>query len=61
MITKEQKEHIFWLADEIRIAQAHATWTEFDWSASRASKEDDEKEVDILRERLEKYLESIMA
>ncbi|BAQ22765.1 hypothetical protein AU156_gp115 [Edwardsiella phage PEi20] len=61
MITKEQKEHIFWLADEMRIAQAAATWSESNWSASRASKEEDEQEVDNLREQLEQYLESIMA
>ena len=61
MITREQKEHIFWLADEMRIAQASAIWSESSWCASRKSKEDDQKEVDDCRLALEQYLESIVA
>lgn len=61
MITKEQKENIFFLADEMRIAQASASWEESSWSSSRSAKKQAQQEVDTLRLRLEQYLESIMA
>lgn len=60
MITKEQKEHIFWLADEMRIMAANAAYEDTSWSSPRV-KAQAESEVELARLNLEQYLESIMA
>lgn len=61
MITKEQKEHIFWLADEMRILAAAEAWEDSSWSSSRSAKEQASADVEEARLALEQYLESITA
>lgn len=61
MITKEQKEHIFYLADEMRIMAASSAWEDSSWSSSKAAKQHAQQDVDDARRALEQYLESIMA
>lgn len=61
MITKEQKEHIFYLADEMRIMAAADAWEQSSWSSSRSAKAEAERDLEDSRIALEQYLESIMA
>ena len=61
MITKEQKEHIFYLADEMRIMAAADAWEQSTWSSSRSAKAEAERDLEDSRIALEQYLESIMA
>lgn len=61
MITKEQKEHIFFLADEMRIMASAEAWEDSSWSSSRSAKAQAAKDTEDARLALEQYLESIMA
>lgn len=61
MITKEQKEHIFYLADEMRIMAAADAWEQSSWSSSRSAKAEAAKDLEDSRVALEQYLESIMS
>lgn len=61
MITREQKEEILFLADNIRIAQASSTWEESSWSSLNSTKKQAEKEVEDSIEALEQFLETITA
>lgn len=61
MITKEQKEHIFYLADEMRIMAAEEAWADASIFSSRTDKIQCAKDVEESRKALEQYLESIMA
>lgn len=61
MITREQKERIFYLADEMRIMAANEAWADSSLFTSRSEKKQAAKDVDDARQALEQYLESIMA
>ena len=61
MITKEQKEHIFFLADEMRIMASAEAWEDASYFTSRSAKVQAAKDTEDARLALEQYLESIMA
>lgn len=61
MITKEQKEHIFYLADEMRIMASAEAWEDSSYFSSKHDKQQAAKDTEDARVTLEQYLESIMA
>lgn len=61
MITKEQKEHIFYLADEMRIMASAEAWEDSSYFSSSRAKAQAAADTEEARLNLEQYLESIMA
>lgn len=61
MITKEQKEKIFYLADEMRIMASACAWEDSSYFSSKSAKQQAQQDLDDSRQALEQYLESIMA